>query len=187
MLDTIKGLNERYHIEVRHDAVLDNSEKLIRMWKDELPGRYSDPFEISLRVRRLAMALDEALAHACECLGVKSSEMLLLFALRRGGPPYSMRPTEILRETAVTSGTVTYRIDQLVKRNLADRIPDPVDRRGFLVQLTSHGREITDRALEVSIQSAERALESLKKAPFAMEVFCELLKYYEYGLKAEIA
>jgi DNA-binding MarR family transcriptional regulator len=162
------------------------ADELIRLWHGELPGKDLGAFEISLRVRRLAMAQDELLARTCESLDVKPNEMLLMFALRRLGPPYSMRPMDILRETAVTSGTVTYRIDQLVKQNLAQRVQDPVDRRGFLVQLTPHGKALTDKALAISTRSAENALAPLKDVPSSMDVFRELLKFYEYGLRKEI-
>jgi DNA-binding MarR family transcriptional regulator len=180
----LESLNEAHRDDIPHHS--SHVDELIRIWKSELPDRHLDAFEIALRVRRLAMAQDELLARACENLGVKPNEMLLMFALRRGGPPYSMRPMDILRETAVTSGTVTYRIDQLVKQNLAQRVQDPVDRRGFLVQLTPHGKALTDKALAISINSAERALAPLNDVPSSMEVFRELLKFYEYGLRKEI-
>ncbi|MGU7783297.1 MarR family winged helix-turn-helix transcriptional regulator [Burkholderia sp. PU8-34] len=186
LLDDLRSLNEGCVVETSHNSARVSSDELVNLWARELPGLELHPFEISLRVRRLAMALDELLAHACEELGVKPNEMLLLFALRRGGPPYSMRPTEILHETAVTSGTVTYRIDQLVKQNLAQRIPDPVDRRGFLVQLTDHGKKMTDRALAASIESANRVLSPLRDVPPAMDVFSELLRLYEHGLRSQI-
>jgi DNA-binding MarR family transcriptional regulator len=180
----LESLNEAHRDDLPHHS--SHVDELIRLWQSELPERCLDAFEIALRVRRLAMAQDELLARTCESLGVKPNEMLLMFALRRGGPPYSMRPMDILRETAVTSGTVTYRIDQLVKQNLAQRVQDPVDRRGFLVQLTPNGKVLTDKALSISTNSAEHALAPLNDVASSMEVFRELLKFYEYGLRKEI-
>lgn len=76
------------------------------------------------------MLLDEISTKECEAVGLKLNEMLLMMALRRVGPPYALRPTDILKMHSVTSGTATYRIDQLTKQDLAERIPDPSDRRG---------------------------------------------------------
>ena len=47
----------------------------------------------------------------------------------------------------MTSGTMTNRVDRLVDRGLVDRLPDPHDRRGVLVRLTTVGRDRVDAAL----------------------------------------
>ena len=64
----------------------------------------------------------------------------MLAALRRAGAPYELSPGRLLRETLVTSGTMTNRVDRLAARGLVTRLPDPNDRRGVLVRLTRAGR-----------------------------------------------
>jgi DNA-binding MarR family transcriptional regulator len=178
----LKSLNDSYGCERSGDAIRANSDTLIRQWKSEKCELDLSAFEISLRVRRIGMLLDEVLSQACESLGVKPNEMLLLFTLRRIGPPYCMRPTDIQNLTAVTSGTVTYRIDQLVKQNLAERIADPVDRRGYLIRLTEHGSQLVDSAINASVQSSDALLAPLRDMPSAMELLVELLRLYENRL-----
>ena len=63
----------------------------------------------------------------------------------------------LLRETLVTSGTMTNRVDRLAARGLVERLPDPKDRRGVLVRLTPAGRTTVDGAFEALI-GAEREL-----------------------------
>jgi DNA-binding MarR family transcriptional regulator len=53
----------------------------------------------------------------------------------------------LLKETLVTSGTMTNRVDRLAARGLVERLPDPADRRGVLVQLTDSGRDSVDAAM----------------------------------------
>jgi DNA-binding MarR family transcriptional regulator len=50
-------------------------------------------------------------------------------------------------ETLVTSGTMTNRLDRLERDGLVQRTPDPGDRRGVQVRLTTAGRERVDAAL----------------------------------------
>jgi DNA-binding MarR family transcriptional regulator len=47
----------------------------------------------------------------------------------------------------VTSGTMTNRVDRLAARGLVGRGPDPNDRRGVKVTLTTQGRAVVDAAM----------------------------------------
>mgnify|MGYP006171178523 CR=1 FL=1 len=57
----------------------------------------------------------------------------------RAGAPYELSPGQLLRETLVTSGTMTNRVDRLERRGLVERLPDPNDRRGVLVRRRRSG------------------------------------------------
>ena len=81
----------------------------------------------------------------------------MLAALRRAGDPYELSPGRLLRETLVTSGTMTNRVDRLAARGLVERLPDPKDRRGVLVRLTVDGKAAVDGAFE-ALLAAERTL-----------------------------
>ena len=81
----------------------------------------------------------------------------MLSALRRAGAPYELSPGRLLRETLVTSGTMTNRVDRLAARGLVERLPDPADRRGVLVRLTPEGKDAVDGAFEALLE-AERDL-----------------------------
>ena len=81
----------------------------------------------------------------------------MLAALRRAGAPYELSPGRLLRETLVTSGTMTNRVDRLAARGLVERYPDPDDRRGVIVRLTAEGKATVDGAFE-ALLDAEREL-----------------------------
>src|SRR4051794_17483542 len=113
--------------------------------------------EVLSRVTRLSRHLDTARRSAFAAHGVEGWEFDVLAALRRAGAPYELSPGQLLRETLVTSGTMTNRVDRLVQRNLVERLPDPDDRRGVLVRLTELGRRTADAALS-SLLDQERPL-----------------------------
>jgi DNA-binding MarR family transcriptional regulator len=61
----------------------------------------------------------------------------------------------------VTSGTMTNRIDRLEHRGLVTRQPDPTDRRGVRVRLTSRGKESVDSALADLLEREQELLAAL--------------------------
>jgi DNA-binding MarR family transcriptional regulator len=117
--------------------------------------------QVLSRVTRLARHLDLARRSAFAEHGLETWEFDVLSALRRAGPPYELSPGRLLRETMVTSGTMTNRVDRLTTQGLVERLPDPDDRRGVLVRLTEAGRSRVDAALEGLLSQELRLLAGL--------------------------
>lgn len=126
----------------------DDVDRLTAAWRRERPDLDVAPMQVLSRVTRLARHLDLARRAAFEEHGLETWEFDVLSALRRAGSPYELSPGRLLRETMVTSGTMTNRVDRLEARGLVERLPDPDDRRGVLVRLTGEGRVRVDAALE---------------------------------------
>ncbi len=96
----------------------------------------------------------------------------MLATLRRGGPPYTLTPTELVREAMVTTGAVTNRIDRLAERGLVERVPGrrEADRRTMPVRLTAAGLALVDEAVESHLAAEEQllaALPALRRAELA--------------------
>ena len=81
----------------------------------------------------------------------------MLSALRRAGAPYELSPGQLIRQTLVTSGTMTNRVDRLERRGLVERSPSPTDRRGVIVRHTTAGQRAVDAAM-ADLLDRERAL-----------------------------
>jgi DNA-binding MarR family transcriptional regulator len=126
----------------------DDVDRLLADWRRERPGADLSPMEVFSRVSRLSRLLDRARNDAFADHDIAAWEFDVLAALRRAGDPYQLSPGKLLRETMVTSGTMTNRVDRLVARGLVSRSPDPGDRRGVLVRLTEAGKQVVDGALE---------------------------------------
>ena len=132
-------------------------DELVEAWRRERNDLDLGPVEVFSRITRLARLLDRARREAFIEHQVETWEFDVLAALRRAGAPYQLTPGALLRETMVTSGTMTNRVDRLVERGLVQRSPDPTDRRGVLVQLTATGKRAVDAAFE-SLLAREREL-----------------------------
>jgi DNA-binding MarR family transcriptional regulator len=137
--------------------VRDEVDRLVEAWARERPDLDLAPIEVLSRVSRLGHHLDVARRSAFADHGIEPWEFDVLAALRRAGRPYQLSPGRLLRETLVTSGTMTNRVDRLTARGLVERLPDPRDRRGVLVRLTPEGRRTVDGALS-GLLERERAL-----------------------------
>ena len=95
--------------------------------------------------------------------GLTWGEYLVLAALRRAGPPYRMNPSSLYGSVILSSGGMTKRLDALEREGLVERLPDPNDRRGRLVGLTSKGRELVDRAVIDHLANEQQLLGALSE------------------------
>ncbi len=135
----------------------DEVDRLVEAWQRERPDLELGPMQVLSRVSRLSHHLDRARRASFSDHGIESWEFDVLAALRRAGSPYELSPGRLIKETLVTSGTMTNRVDRLVTRGLVERLPDPHDRRGVLVRLTAEGRAKVDGAL-ASLLTREQEL-----------------------------
>jgi DNA-binding MarR family transcriptional regulator len=135
----------------------DEVDRLIEAWRRERPELDVSPMEVLSRVSRLSRHLDRGRRQAFAEHDLEAWEFDVLTALRRSGEPYQLSPGRLLRETLVTSGTMTNRVDRLAARGLVRRLPDPSDRRGVLVELSDIGRKKVDAALDALLEH-ERSL-----------------------------
>ena len=142
----------------------DEVDDLVEAWGRERGDLDLAPVEVFSRISRLARHLDLARRDAFTAHGIESWEFDVLAALRRAGSPYELSPGRLLRETLVTSGTMTNRVDRLTARGLVERLPDPKDRRGVLVRLTDEGRRTVDGALSGLLDRERDLLAALDPA-----------------------
>jgi DNA-binding MarR family transcriptional regulator len=139
----------------------DDVDRLIAAWQRERPDLDVSPMHVLSRVTRLALHLDRARKEAFARHDLEPSEFDVLSALRRAGEPYQLSPGRLVQETLVTSGTMTNRVDRLVRKGLVVRLPDPADRRGVQVQLSDAGRIAVDGALDALISREHDLLAGL--------------------------
>ncbi|MDO5500003.1 MAG: MarR family transcriptional regulator [Propionibacteriaceae bacterium] len=142
----------------------DDVDRLLADWRRERPDADLSPMEVLSRVSRLSHLLDQARKKAFADHDIVGWEFDVLAALRRIGAPYELSPGRLIKETLVTSGTMTNRVDRLVARGLVSRSPDPDDRRGVLVGLTDAGRTAVDGALESLLVEEDELLRGLDGA-----------------------
>ena len=141
----------------------DEVDELVEAWGRERGDLDLAPVAVFSRISRLARHLELARREAFAAHGMEQWEFDVLAALRRAGPPYELSPGRLLRETLVTSGTMTNRVDRLSARGLVERYPDPDDRRGVIVRLTTEGRTAVDAAFTALLEAEQGLLEELSE------------------------
>ncbi|HIW29049.1 MAG TPA: MarR family transcriptional regulator [Candidatus Luteococcus avicola] len=142
----------------------DEVDEVVGAWQRERPDLPTEPMQIWSRILRLALHLDEARRAAHAAHHLEGWEFDVLAALRRAGHPYTLTPGQLLRETHVTSGTMTNRVDRLVTRGWVSRQADPSDGRSVRVVLTDEGRSVVDAALGALLEAEEFLLASFSAA-----------------------
>ncbi len=142
----------------------DEVDRVVAAWRRERSGLDVTPLEVLSRVTRLGKHLDLARRAAFADSGLESWEFDVLAALRRSGEPYQLTPGELTRQTMVTSGTMTNRVDRLVARALVERAAAQSDRRSVPVGLTAAGRYLVDTAIERLLERERELLSGLSAA-----------------------
>ncbi len=139
----------------------DDVDEIVAAWQRERPDLDVSPLEVLSRVSRLARRLDLARGSAFSEHLLEGWAFDVLSALRRAGEPYQLSPGQLVQQTLVTSGTMTNRVDRLERSGYVERRPDPGDRRGVLVRLTTAGRDVVDAAMADLIEQEKSLLSDL--------------------------
>jgi DNA-binding MarR family transcriptional regulator len=137
---------------------------LVGQWNLERPDLDVSPAHVLLRITRLYLLQSASFAEVFGRFGMTFGEYEVLAALTRSGPPYRLKPGELVGALVLSSGAVTNRIDRVEAAGLVERLPDPYDRRGTLVALTAKGRTVVDEAVRAHLANEERLLGALSSA-----------------------
>ena len=135
----------------------DGVDEILEQWRRERPELDHSPIGVVGRISRLARELEARLEPVYREHGLEPGWHDVLATLRRTGPPFQLRPTDLTNASMLTSSGTTKRLDKLEQAGLIARSPDPADRRGTIITLTDAGRELID-ALTVAHLDNERAI-----------------------------
>src|SRR5215218_4701693 len=142
----------------------DGVDGILEQWRRERPDLDPSPIGIVGRVSRLARELEQRLEPVYKAHGLEPGWHDVLATLRRTGPGYRLRPTDLTDALMLTSSGTTKRLDRLERAGLIGREPDPGDRRGVTITLTDEGRAVIDRVTEAHVANEARLLEGLGRA-----------------------
>jgi DNA-binding MarR family transcriptional regulator len=145
-------------------AERDGVDLILEQWQRERPDLDSSAIGVVGRISRLARELERRMEVVYREQGLEGDWYDVLATLRRAGPPYTLRPSELTRTLMLTSSGTTKRLDRLERAGLIARTPDPSDRRGVLITLTDAGRELHDRAITAHLDNERDLLSGLTDA-----------------------
>jgi len=142
---------------VENDVV----DRIVRQWRAERPDVDVSPIEVIGRISRLSRLIDRRLAENFAAHHIESWMYDVLATLRRCGTPYELSPGDLVRQTMVTTGAITNRIDRLAERGFVERRTSDIDRRKVIVGLTSSGLRLVDEVAPGHYELERHLLESL--------------------------
>jgi DNA-binding MarR family transcriptional regulator len=158
----------------------DGVDLIIEQWRRERPDLDHSPIGVVGRVSRLARELEQRLEPVYRDHGLEPGWHDVLATLRRSGPPFRLRPTDLTTASMLTSSGTTKRLDRLEQAGLIARSPDPDDRRGTLITLTDAGRELIDTLTAAHLANERRILAGLTEPE--QRRLADLLRKLQLGL-----
>ncbi len=139
----------------------DGVDLILEQWRRERPDLDTTPMGVIGRISRLSRELERRLEPVYARHSLESGLFDVLATLRRAGPPYRLRPTDLAESLMLTSSGATKRLDRLEQAGLIARQPDPTDRRGILIELTPAGRRLVDSAVVEHVANESTLLSAL--------------------------
>jgi DNA-binding MarR family transcriptional regulator len=160
---------------MKHDRIDD----ILEQWQRESPLLDLSALAVTGRVMRIARLLEKHRESILASYGLTVWSFDMLATLRRQGPPYQLKPTDLYDLLMLSSGAMTNRIDRLEKEGLVARLRDPDDRRSVSVQLTPKGLELTDMVMPVLFERENQFLEQFTQTE--TQTFTKLLRQFLLG------
>jgi DNA-binding MarR family transcriptional regulator len=139
-----------------HDSV----DRIVSQWDTVRPDVDSSPIHVIGRVSRLSRLVDRRLAESFARYGIESWMYDVLATLRRSGAPYELSAGDLVRQTMVTTGAITNRIDRLEQRGFVERASAD-DRRKVIVRLTTRGLDLVDEVVVPHMATEREILAAL--------------------------
>ncbi len=140
----------------QQDAV----DRITGQWFAVRPDVDVSPIHVIGRVSRLSRLVDRRLAENFARYGIENWMYDVLATLRRSGEPYELTAGDLVRQTMVTTGAVTNRIDRLEERGLVERTRTR-DRRKVVVRLTERGLALVDEVVHAHLATEGEILAAL--------------------------
>lgn len=139
--------------------------RVLEGWRAERPDLDVAPIAITARLSRLRQTLGTRLEAVFTAHGLSGADFAVLATIvRTGGEPLSQRG--LGAELNLTPGTISVRVDRLVRDGLVERVPDPQDGRGQLVGLTDAGRQRFETCAPEHLANARRLTSGITRSEF---------------------
>lgn len=156
-----KWVDERW---VGAEAVTEHSDgvgEIIRQWAQSRPELDVSALEIFGRMHRSFLLYRSRINGVFEQYGTNEAGFDVLACLRRAEPDFRRTAGELAKQTLVTTGGLTLRVNRLEEAGLVLRERDAEDARVVYVTLSDAGRELVDRVADAHFAELARMLVGL--------------------------
>lgn len=138
----------------------DSIARVIAGWHETRPDLDVEPIAVTARLARLQAELAPRLESTFNRFGLRGADFAVLATLARLAQD-GVSQGRLASELALSPGTISLRIDRLVRRGLVWREPDPADGRGALISPTERGRELFEACAPEHLANARELLAGL--------------------------
>ena len=136
-------------------------------WRDRFPDEQIDSVPAVMRVLRWAQDTELAVNDALKPFDIGRGGVEVMCAVVRSHN-HRLAPKDVMKRMVVSSGGLTARIDKLEAKGLLRRVPDPEDRRSFLLEATPEGVEIAKAAHARHVAVVREKIRALDAAELEM-------------------
>ena len=140
---------------------IDRVQSVIDAQKREFPRLDYSAKAIAARLVRLGTVFIAAIEQVTSRFGLSANEYVILCVLRGSGRPFRLPPKHITPLMPLSSGGMTNILHELAARGLIERLPDPSDRRGVLIQMTPEAVKLIDQAIAAHVAEEHRMIAAL--------------------------
>jgi DNA-binding MarR family transcriptional regulator len=145
----------------QQDGPPDSVDRLLAGWGKARPDLDLSPVAVVARLGRLTRTIDAELEATFAEHGLNGAEFQTLVTLRRLDEPAGVSQRQLMRELNLASGTVSTRVEHLLRRGLVTRETDQEDRRNSRVALTPRGLALFERVTPAHVATENRLLAGL--------------------------
>jgi DNA-binding MarR family transcriptional regulator len=139
----------------------DRVDEMVERWEEEREDLAFDAMGTIGRLGRLNAIGGRIIEEGMATHGLSIADFDVLAALRRSGPPYELKPTDLSRTLMLSPAGMTSRLDRLERAGWIERRMAPGDRRSVLVRLNDAGFATVDDAVTGHVAREEGILSAL--------------------------
>jgi len=152
MVDVKNLVLENPQVAPPSDPSRDRIDEKLEIWLREIPALDARTEGVVDRIGMIEKYIRRTHDETLEEFGLSWGEVRVLGSLRYGGAPYRSTPGHLGSQLDLSSGAMTARLDKMEAADLIRRLPDPSDRRGVVIELTDHGKELFEQSVALQIE-----------------------------------
>ena len=133
----------------------------VKFWLEQRPDLNAEVLTLELTLARLNLLSIKSMDRIAAKQGVSAADYLFMIAISRGRPDGPLRPSDLGKLFGLQPSVVTYRVNQLVERQLVDRGTKSDDRRVILLSLTQRGQQIVHEIMTTLVLRLDERLQSV--------------------------
>lgn len=117
----------------------DSISRVLAQWEQVWPELDVSPVAVIARMARIRAIVEAEQTRVFSAAGITQADFPVLATLRRGAWPHRLTHGQLADELGLTPGSITPRVDHLVRLGLVSRHNDSADGRVRWVGLTDEG------------------------------------------------